>query len=583
MYKLITPNIKYDNNKFLDIVLQNRGIENKETFINPSKDSLIHYSKLKNIDNAVSVFSHILKKDNPKIAILIDEDLDGYTSASVLGKYIESNFPTVDITYIFHDKKAHGLTPYVMRSILSTHKEKNIDLLLTPDSSSNDYEQHKILKDNGIEIISPDHHEIENGESKHAIVVSPQLSENYENKQISGVGVVYKFLQALDDEYGFDNADDYLDLVALGNVADSMCLTSPETRYLVYEGLKEIKNKFLREIIFKQIGDFDKVYPHTLAFNVIPKINGIIRVGSEEEKHDLFKAFLGREEVSINPKARTKKEETLPQKVTRLCINAHKRQGNLRKKWVAKMKEKIEEQNLNDNAFLLIEMEEDFDRELTGYIAGGLVSEYRKPVLILIWDSVQEAYTGSLRGYDRTMTNTKDFLTTLDLFDHVSGHQNASGFKIKKDALVKLNEAINNALTFSNESNLIEVDFILSEDELTADLIEEVYKYEYIWGKGIEQPTFGMEITLDTTKIIPSNSSSMIKWSIKGIDFVQFTGDERLLVLKDDNKEVVLQIVGTLGVNCFLGRCTPQVMINELEIKEVRDMKVADDFDLFDW
>lgn len=580
IYTTISSN-KFNVNNFIDIVLENRNIENKELLLNPSMDSLIHYSKLKNIKKGVYLFKDIVTKNRqPHIAVVPDEDIDGYVSSAILISYIENSFVNTNISTIFHSRKAHGLTKDIMKKICKLNKDNPIDLLIMPDASSNDYEQHKILNNLGIKVLVIDHHLVEKGESKDAVIINPQLSPHYKNKELSGAGVVYKFLQALDDEFNINNADNWKELLSLSLVSDAMDLSSPETRYLVYSGLEEINNKFFKEMIFKHIGDFDKVYPHTLSFNVIPKINAMIRVGKDEEKIDMFKAFLGREEDFYN--SRTKKTETLPQKVTRLCNNAYNRQKKLKAKWIDIIKEQIEENNLNDNAFLLVRMNEDFDRELTGYIAGGLVSEYRKPVLILVWNSEQEAYTGSLRGHDRTMENTKDFLIDLDLFDFVQGHQNASGFKIQEEALNKLNDEINKKLSFNSEEKEILVDFILSEDEITVDLIEDVYSYENLWGKGVEMPQFGFEATVDTSNITTSKSSSYLKWFKKGIEFVQFTGDEKLLELAGQNKEVTIKAVGTMGINSFLGRETPQVVINELEIVEIKE-KEDDDFDLFDW
>ena len=85
---------------------------------------------------------------------------------------------------------------------------------------SNDYEKHKELKEKGIDIIVLDHHEAPKI-SEDAIIVNNQLCE-YPNKSLCGVGIVYKFLQALDEELWQSKADNYLDLVAIGEIGDSM-------------------------------------------------------------------------------------------------------------------------------------------------------------------------------------------------------------------------------------------------------------------------------------------------------------------------------------------------------------------------
>ncbi len=604
MYNLIRSS-DITNDDFLEVVLGNRGITNVERFLEPSSEDEIHYSLLHNMNEAVQLFKSVESKDKSvvHVAIIIDSDIDGNTSSAILASYIEDNFSHIKLHFLFHEGKTHGITKEMVSKVANLNETIGIDLLIVPDAGTSDYNhQYKIDMDMDIPILVLDHHEADNGESEFALVVNNQLSPEYENKALSGVGIVYKFLQALDDEYKIYEADEYLDLVALGNIADTMDLTSPETRYYVYEGLKNIKNEFLKEMISKQIGDFNRVYPQTLAFGVIPKMNGIIRVGSAEEKQDLFNAFRGVKETYYN--TRSKKNETLPQKVTRLCTNAHSNQKKLRSSWLEVLNAHIEKNNLNSNAFLLIEIDDSmtvkknrkdvtFDRDLGGLIAGQLAGDYRKPVLMLIWDSEKEQYTGSLRGFDGTMTNTKDFLEGLELFEYLGGHQNACGFRINKEPLSKLNETINNKLADSDSVGVqkIDVDFYLTDEQLTVDVVKDVYEYEYLWGKGVSKPLFATDIELDTSKIKKSASSNMIEWYHNDIKFVQFSGDKRLMNLMEDGHVVKLTLVGSLSINHFNGIKYPQFLIEDISIGELMTeftaipttAKVDDLDDLFNW
>lgn len=604
MYRLINPDFTYNSDTFVESVMENRGIKNLERFLEPNSSDEIHYSKLNNIYEAVKLFKKIEQKDKAviNIALIVDSDIDGFSSSAILASYVEDNFPHIKLHFLFHAGKTHGITDEMVMEVLRLNELHSLDLLVVADAGSSDYENQAKIKNNaGVPILVLDHHEVEEGESEFALVVNNQISPEYDNKALSGVGIVYKFLQALDDVYGIMQADEYLDLVALGNISDSMDLTSPETRYYVYEGLKNIKNKFFKEIIMKQIGNMKRVYPQALAFSVIPKMNGIIRVGTAEEKSDLFNAFRGVEETYYN--SRSKKNETLPQKVTRLCTNAHNNQKKLRNSWLEVFNEHIESNDLNSNAFLLIEIDDNmtikknrkdvtFNRDLGGLIAGNLSSDYRKPVLMLIWDEDKKQYSGSLRGYDRTMKNTKDFLQGLELFEYLGGHQNACGFRIDKEPLGKLNFAINNKLGGQDlvGQQDIDVDFYLDDEELTTEIVDKVYEYEYLWGKGAEKPLFATDIVVDTNKIKKSASSSMIEWYHNDIKFVQFTGDKRLVDLSEDGHIVKLTLVGSLSVNHFNGKSTPQFLIEDVsigelmtEFKEIPTVGASDLDDLFNW
>ena len=108
-----------------------------------------------------------------------------------------------------HEGKSHGLSD-VMDYIF----HKDFELIILPDSSSNDYEYHQQLKLAGMKTIILDHHEADHI-SEDAIVINNQLSD-YPNKFLSGAGVVWQFCKYLDSLLNKDNADNYLDLVALG-------------------------------------------------------------------------------------------------------------------------------------------------------------------------------------------------------------------------------------------------------------------------------------------------------------------------------------------------------------------------------
>lgn len=566
MYQLYSKsNIKLDN--ILDKVLENRGIDNKEKLLKPSEDDVIHYSKLKNINKAIAlVDKHI--KNNSEIVIVVDCDIDGNSSAAILVAYINKNFPSITIHILFHEGKQHGLTDPIMRQIKELD---NVELLIVPDASSNDYEQHEELSKLGLEILVLDHHESEK-ESEFALVVNNQLSPEYSNKELSGVGIVYKTLQALDDFYGLTDADNYLDLVAIGNVADAMDLTEPETRHLVYKGLRQIKNEFLIEMIKKNFGQVDEIHPHGLSFQVLPKNNAIIRVGSQDEKLDMFRAFCDDKEISERTYRGKTTIETLAQKVTRLATNAHQRQKKLREKWVKILTKQINDKGLDSNAFIIINVEEKFDRELTGYLASGLVNVYKKPVLLMAWNEEKDSYTGSLRGYDRVLKDTKSFLNELNLFNFVSGHGQAAGFSIDGEKLDVLDEKINQKLDFTNNTEPLLVDFILSEKDVAVSLIKEVSALDKYWGKGIEQPTFVVvNAEIDTSKLSVSSKSKMTKWFKNGIEFIQFNGDDNLIQYEGENKILKADLIGKMSVNKFMGKTTNQFIIDSIEILEVNN------------
>lgn len=145
-----------------------------------------------------------------------------------------------------HDSKQHGLSDCIDFIL-----EKQYELVLCPDSSSNDYDKHKLLTEKNIDVIVLDHH-LADYVSPNAVIINNQLSD-YPNKELSGVGIVWQFCRYIDMVLETNYANDFLDLVALGNCGDMMSLRSFETRYLITKGFKKenIKNPFIDYMLDK--------------------------------------------------------------------------------------------------------------------------------------------------------------------------------------------------------------------------------------------------------------------------------------------------------------------------------------------
>ena len=157
------------------------------------------------------------------MAVIVDCDCDGYTSSAIFINYLHDLFPRYVehfVHYFVHDSKQHGLS-----DTLDWLSSKDfLKLVVCPDSSSNDYEYHKTLKKQGIDILVLDHHDADKI-SEDAIIINNQLSD-YPNKDLSGAGVTWQFCRYMDKLLNSNHAEKYRDLVALGLDADMMSLRS---------------------------------------------------------------------------------------------------------------------------------------------------------------------------------------------------------------------------------------------------------------------------------------------------------------------------------------------------------------------
>ena len=278
--------------KALKEILQDRGVTDIENFMNPTFDNCeLDAHKLTNIDKAAERLLYHLRR-NSDILFIVDCDADGYTSSSILWLYIKHIFPDARLEFTVHDHKQHGLDDKVDWIC----DEAKWDLILCPDAGSYDVEEHRALGELGMDVICLDHHEQlydANGnpvisDLPNTIIVNNQLSPNYTNKSLCGAGVVYKFCQVLDEMLGIQQAENYIDLAALGEIADVMDRTDVETNYIMMEGLKHIRNEGFRTLIEAQSYSLKEKasYPYIglgpvdIAFYIAPLINAITRVGT---------------------------------------------------------------------------------------------------------------------------------------------------------------------------------------------------------------------------------------------------------------------------------------------------------------
>lgn len=440
--KYIQRTSKNIKENFLVELLADRGlipsVSDWKNFIYTTKNHLLNWNLLDNIKEGANLLVEHLE-NNKKIYIVIDPDVDGFTSAAVLYNFIERNFrpkyPNFTLDYHIPDGKQHGL-----ESVMSElEKEKIYDLIILPDSSSNDYEYHKILSDMGYKILVIDHH-LASHYSEDAIVVNNQLSENYPNKELSGVGVVFKFISLLDDMFHMGNCFDYLDLVAMGICGDMCPLTTLENRFISDYGFSHIYNKGFQELIKLQsyslfgssdiitdesFNTLEKVIltPMQVAFYIVPLINALIRVGTEKDKEMLFKSFICGEELVESTKRGHKGEmETIATQSARNCTNARNRQNREKDKALELLDIQIMNDCLDENKILILNADDlDISNTLTGLCAMGVAAKYKKPVLL--GRIGNDGYLkGSMRGQnDSELKDFREFLLNSNYMDYVEG------------------------------------------------------------------------------------------------------------------------------------------------------------------
>lgn len=572
-YKLYENSNNDIYGNIIHTVLNNRGIDDCNKYLNLNKDVIIDYSNLENMEMAVNVFmNHFM--NNEKIYILVDSDPDGYCSAAMMYLYIKKINTDYPVKYILHNKvKSHTLDDIEVPD--------DAKLLIVPDAGTNDVNECKKIKEKGIDILVLDHHEKE-FDNPHATIVNNQMSENYSNKNLCGAGIVYKFLQALDEETWNEYSDDFLDLVALANISDVMDMRSFETRFLVDKGLRNIKNKFFHAIIESQ--DYSmkgNVNIHNVQWYITPLLNGMIRFGTQDEKELLFNAFIEKNKIFEHKKRATKNKqseivyENIYYRVARLCKNAKSRQDKRKDKCVSEIVDIINF-SFNDDKIIIMDASDILDDGLTGVVAIKIAEIFKRPCLLLNKKVVDDkiVYGGSGRNIRYSpIESLKDVVSNADV--DVRGHANAFGivdFPIEsKECVVN---KLNNLLKDVEYDSTYKVDFIISVDDIDVGLIKKLSQFDNIIGQGIEEPLIAVEnlnLSRDDFEIFGKNEDT-ISFKIDDIKFIQFKckeGNELYDWLQDawnDSSDISFNLVGKPSINEYDGIKIPQIIIEDVNI-----------------
>lgn len=582
-YQLLTPRIPTQKDLTpVERVFANRGMFTSDInhYLHTTKEDVLNPELLDNMARGAKMFiQHLAAGD--KIFVQVDSDVDGYTSAAAIINYANMIAPghaQQNIFYRIHDGKEHGI---ILDTIPADAK-----LVIVPDAGSNDYEQHKVLHDRGVDVLVIDHHEADKV-SEDACIINNQLSVQYENKTLSGVGVVYKFCQYIDKFLGKDYADELLDLVAIGMVSDMMDLRNFETRELISLGVNKLRNPFIVNFVDAQSYSLKgEVTPFGISFYIAPYVNATIRVGTLDEKLLLFESMLdfrAYEQIPSTKRGCKGSLEARVEQACRNCKNIKNRQTKARDTSIEIIEEIIERDNLLNHPILIIQLDNPVEENLTGLIANQIMGKYMRPVLLLnrhieIDEETGETTKFAWRGSGRNATysklvNLRDFLAKSGLVEYAQGHASAFGVSILDENLDKFKDYIDEELKDFDFSNCYRVDFIwiANEAEKYKDDIMDIGKLGAFWGQGLPEPQVAIEniqvrgtnLTLmspdkkPTLKIILPGNLSLIKFG---------SSQEEYENLYSESGCVTINIVGTCNLNEWNGNFSPQIIIQDYEI-----------------
>lgn len=595
--KYLVKNKNYEyisDDELLKILLKQRGVENPDKLLKIRKSCLNDAKLFNNIEKGMQIFDkHI--KNKSKICIIVDSDCDGYCSASLMYLFIKGLDAGNEVEYIFHDGKQHGITEKISNKL----NEIEYDLLIVPDAGSNDTFRSSLIKAEGKDILILDHHEMDEI-NPYATVINCQDGV-YPNRTLSGTGVTFKFCELYEKEILSSNqiSHSLLDLVAVGNIGDMMDMRNLETRYLTLKGI-EILNSGYCNTFFKAVHEKNKARLGNLnimkiGWNISPLINAVTRVGTQDEKEDLFKALINSNETKEYQPRRKKGETGKPPIeiqdiqtfMARVVTNIKARQDKMVKKYIDELELKVSD----EDKIIIIEAN-DLEQTFTGLIANKLASTYKRPSIVLR-DKSNSTKGGSGRNYKMfEIDNLREFLIDTDEFIHVSGHNNSFGFEIQNDNIKEMKNKVSEKLKEVKIEDVYHVDYAIPMGRLREKHIKQVGKMADMWGNSIDEPLFvitDIYVEQEDIKIIGDKQTLLKITKQVGdslINFVKISSKEETLntyntllgrnergLSKKKKGKVGVEIIGKFKINKYEDREYPQIEIVDFNLLKERKIK----------
>ena len=566
-YQLNSKNYNQENSDtVLDSLLKERGIEDPVKWLHPNESYENSPWLFNEMAKAVKILNDTIKQKEKNIVVVVDSDVDGYTSGAIISLLLKQINLRSNVSYVLHPGKEHGI---VLEDI-----PEDTDLIIVPDAGSSQKEEHlKLLNDN-TKIIILDHHEISNndldyGIYKNSIAIVNSQEANYPNHYLSGAGVALKFVQAYAEQYGVSIPSSLYGLTAVGIVADVMDLRELENKQIVFNGLKYLKEQSFLYTLIKD-GHYNEENPQPsvrdIGWIIGPNINAIIRLGTQEQKHLIFRALISPTILVQTSKRGAEEGEEVPlfEEAVRICKNAKKRQTTAVDKSIKTILSETEIKD-NDNVIIYVDKNKELTFELSGLIANKLLSLYNRPVILLkpfIKDNIQE-FRGSVRGKAvENLPNLKNLIDGISGVSLAEGHAFAFGLGVEQESFPTFTAHLKSLLEdIDFNTNLYLVDLITKYNELNLK-VAKVMAEDNVWCHGVEKPLAVLTDIPVENYMIMGDRQQHLKINCDTYDIVLF-GVPDLTEQLIGNKPFNLDVVGEFSMD----RDRLQLVVTDYDLK----------------
>ena len=411
------------------VLLARRGGRNWERLIDPGLHNLHSPFGILDVEQGVARLIEAIDKKE-RLFIHGDFDADGLTGAALLYQSLLPLFPKGRIKVDVGDRRrGHGLSSEFVSRVMT----EGFTLVLTVDCGVSNGEQIDRLRQAGIDTIVTDHHIPPPRLPCAVAVIDPHRSDGtYPNRNLAGVGVAYKLICALYERLGRPIPHRFLDLVAVGTLADLVPLSEQgevENRAMVREGFSLMSrgkgsSLGLRVLMEKLSINPKRLTATDVSYIIAPKLNAANRTGDPKV------AFL------LLTTGVTRRAEYL----TEVLLDYNRDREIAQDDLISQAVERMAEEGIVPTRDGMIILHGKYWNEgILGLVASNLTDRYRVPAVVISQgDRVSRASCRSVGGFDIAACLKRH----ADLLLHYGGHEMAAGFSVSNEGLPELRKRL---------------------------------------------------------------------------------------------------------------------------------------------
>jgi len=490
----------------LNRVYSYRGIQDLAE-LDYSLARLLPYHDLKGMDEAVALLAEAITEQQ-RILVVGDFDADGATS-SALAKLVLTAFGAKHVDYLVPNRFefGYGLSP----ELIEVAKELKPDLIVTVDNGISSIAGVSAAQQAGIKVLVTDHHLAGDELPQANAIVNPnQPGDMFPSKNMAGVGVVFYVLLALRARLREDNWFEsqvieepnlahYLDIVALGTVADVVPLDS-NNRLLVHNGLKLIRAgrcrpgiQALLQLAKRQLA---KVTATDLGFSVGPRLNAAGRL----------------DDMSVGIECLLAEDEGAAKELAEILHSLNSDRRQVEQEMQDEALSKLEEVDWHTGEFdhSVCLYEPHWHQGVVGLLASRIKEKVKKPCIVFA-NADEVSIKGSARSVKEV--HIRDALALVDsrhpqLVEKFGGHAMAAGLSMPLNNLEKFQRAFEKAvadlLNGKMIEDVIETDGELKQEDMTIETAHEL-ALAGPFGQGFPEPAFDGEFIVLNHRIVGEN------------------------------------------------------------------------------